>query len=180
LSQEAGEAFRAFFQDTEGKIGSGREWDHAASFVSKIRSNVARLAAVLHMCDDVDVRELFPVGDEIDLRTMERAIVLGNYYLAHGLAAYAAMATEPAKATALHLWAVIVRLARGGEAITVRALHRASEARFPKVKDVHDALETLVEAGYLRVVKVPPAPKGGRASEVVEVSPAAKAAAKLK
>lgn len=168
LNDDAWNIASAFYDETEVKLRPGGELVDVASFTSKMRSHLARLAGLLHLADGHGVDE------EIGKATMARALDLARYFLTHGRAAFGMMESDPESKAALRVWDIIRRLAEVDEAT---GLLSASPRRVQQIapKSMRDgtraALSTLERFGYLR--HVDRKTEAGRTEKVLLLSPAA-------
>ena len=88
---------------------------------------------------------------------MDRAICLGEYFLAQALRAFDHMLTDPVLGDADYLVSVIQR--KQCPAISRRDLHAAaSRSRFPRAADLDLPLKMLEDNGYL--LREPEAQRG--------------------
>jgi replicative DNA helicase len=121
----------------EGRLYDIREWG------SKQAGRVARLAGILHLAT------MDKTGDRrIPVETDAAACRLGEYFEAHALAAYDAMAAMPRLDGARRLVAWIRR--HQVTSFSARDAHRKLQSGFPTMEDVRPCLTLLVEYGYIR------------------------------
>lgn len=152
----------------EGDLAFLRDWG------SKFPGLVARIAGVLHVVEAPE-----ETGRLLTGRTFERAARIGEFFLAHALAAFDEMGADAACAGARHIldwirprWRPVVTRREIFEGVRGATLLRSVEA-------VDASLDVLVEAGWLRPVqreekKGVGRPSGGR----FEVHPLANTSAK--
>jgi hypothetical protein len=149
VRHDARALLEADFNGRECELRPGGALVEVESFASKMASQLARLAGLLHLAEGRGL------GDVIDGVTMERALTLTRYFLAHGQAAFGMMVTDEAAARALKLWPSIVRMAEqaGGGPVVGRELVRSvcrKGRTFESADDVNEALRVLEGYGYLR------------------------------
>jgi len=163
FSPGANECLRRFEQWLEPKLGKDGEFGGIANWASKLAGAIARIAAILHLAEDTRAW-----GSTVEERTVDAAIELGRFYLAHARAAFAEMAADAEVESARHLLSWICR--KGGLEFTERDAYQGTKNRFKKVADLRPALTVLVEHGYIRERKRPdaggPGRPGGQAFEV--------------
>lgn len=136
-----------------------------ADWASKMAGTAVRLAGLLHLGRHGTAGLACP----IDAATMADAVQLARYYLAHALAVFDAIGTDPAHETARKVLAWIDKA--GPERFTRRELHRALESKAVKrAADLDAPLDLLLERGYLRTETVRN-PNGGRPSTTFHVHP---------
>ena len=120
--------------DAGGPLASLRDWG------GKLRGLIVRLAGLLHLVEQPDEQL-------VDVATLERAITLGRYFLAHARYAFdVEMSLDPAEQMARVAWEVIER--RGLDRITPSLAGRLVKA-LRKTNDATAALEVLVRQGCL-------------------------------
>lgn len=164
LAPEAFAAFSAFAARVDRDLAGGglselREWGN------KLRSVAARLAGVLHAADHA-LGGAIP--GEISLQTMERALRIAAYFEEHAFVAYgdAIRSAEDEAAKKVWRWIADARLSgfRHGEAV------RALNGRLAAV-EVAEALDRLVDDGYLRLLSTPRAVRGRPSKASFRVNP---------
>src|SRR5262249_19588970 len=109
-------------------------------------------------------------NSEISRGTLEGAVEMGEYFLAHAKAAFAAMGADPALEDAKR----IVRWLSRREDITIsrRDIRRRMGGRFDRAEALDAPLAILVRQGYLRPLEIPDRPGPGRKpGQVYEVNP---------
>ena len=143
LAPDALHAFLSWQQDREAMRAPGRPLQHMAEWVSKCDSTVIRIAAMLHIADLKD-DDTF-----VDAETVGKAITMGDYFTQHASAAFDLMGVDEVAAGARILleWLATVH---GSDTVTVSELHRGHRRRWPRVADIVEAVEMLVERGWLR------------------------------
>jgi putative DNA primase/helicase len=157
LSPAAHERLVAFEAALEPRLAAGAELGHMRDWAAKLAGAVVRIAGLLHLAEHAMTPApwTLPIAEE----TMEHAVRLGEYFLAHARAAYGEMGSDPAVATARYLAEWLT--GRGIEELGRRDLY--IEARrhglVNRVEDVLPALDLLLEHGYLR--PLPPAERKG-------------------
>jgi hypothetical protein len=129
----------------EPRLGPAGDLAHIADWAGKLVGATVRIAGLIHLAEHPADGWRRP----IERSSLERAADLGDYYLAHALAAFEAMRADPRVAAAQALLGVIRRLGR--EVVSKREIFTAaSRPRFPKATDLDDPLQLLEEHGYLR------------------------------
>lgn len=154
--------WRAWCDAVEARLRPGRDLhapDDLRAAAGKMKGWAVRLACILHAADRVD-------HDGLDLRdrviaeeTVSRAIRIAEYHLDHAARAYGRVAaTTATDADARHLLARWGRTPPKDGTVSVRD---ATEALRATADRAADALETLVDHGYLRPLPPPPPRQGG-------------------
>jgi replicative DNA helicase len=111
-------------------------------WANKLPGNIARIAGVFHVVDNG------PMGD-VSAHTMSNALQVGEYLLAHALAAYGAMGVSAVDRDAAELmaWAK----AKGLERFTLRDVRRAGPRPIRDDRQrILDALQEATEQGRLQ------------------------------
>lgn len=146
LSDEANARFATWRKDIEPRRRPDSDLGHIQGWSSKLDGAVARIAALIHMAKTFDGPRTTLISDA----TMAAALEIGDYLIAHALAAYDLMGEDPSLEGARYVLAWIGN--QGRTSFTKRECHIAHRARFPKAADVDPVLASLVEAGYIREV----------------------------
>jgi replicative DNA helicase len=116
-----------------------------ADWASKQIGQVARIAGLLHLA--THLRDGW--GRQVSDDTMRAALQVGDYYIAHALAAFDHMGTDPVLDSARFLLRWIER--EQPERFTVREIFNAvSRSRFAKVGDLETPLALVEDHGYIR------------------------------
>ena len=159
------ETFLGWLEPQLGEFGALRGM---ADWASKLAGAIARIASLLHLAAHADKPE--PWSDFVSPATMEQAIKLGMYLLAHAQAAYAEMAADPLVQDARYLLRWIER--NGGCAFTKRDAFEGTKGRFERVPQLEPVLALLQQHGYIRVRTTPTQLGPGRKpSPIYEVNP---------
>jgi hypothetical protein len=164
LGTEALSVFSTFAARVDRDIALGdladlQEWGN------KLRSITARLAGILHAADHALST---PMPTEIGSETMQRAIQIAEYFEAHAFVAYgdAIRSAEDESAKKVWRWIVDARLHTFRHGECVRALNGRLTAA-----EVGEALDRLVDEGYLRVVLATRAARGRPSKATYRVNP---------
>lgn len=163
FSAEALSIFSRFGARVDREIATGglaglQEWGQ------KLRSLAARMAGILHAADHV----LESLPTQISAETVTRAIQIAEYFEAHAVVAYgdAIRSAQDESAKRVWRWVSDARLRRFKHAEAVRALNGRLGA-----DEVADALDRLVDEGYLRVISVPRGTRGRPSKAMYRVNP---------
>src|SRR5262245_21311833 len=100
---EASERLREFEAWLEPQLAKYGPLGGIADWASKLAGEVARLAAILHVAEHVGADGSWQAP--IEASTVENAIELGRFYLAHAKAAFAEMGADPEIENAKHVLA---------------------------------------------------------------------------
>jgi hypothetical protein len=141
LDPEADETFAHWDQALENRCGPGHELEHLNEWVGKLRANVIRLAGLLHLAEHHDT-------DQVGPQTIQDAITLGDYYLAHMIAISDGWGVDETiiQAKKLVQWAE----RNGTTEITLRELMRSNNRAFPDLDSLRSPLTILIENGWVR------------------------------
>lgn len=144
-------------------------------WAGKLVGKVVRIAALLHICDHRAKAADIPLPAE----TVRRACVLGDYFLEQAKIAYSMMGLMEDKTTRDARY-IMKRIDQSGEyKMKKRDLHQLCKNRsgFEKASGMEPALKLLIDHGYIKIQKAPPAQnpqnpqKVGRPSLMVYVNP---------
>ncbi|QHY96634.1 hypothetical protein SSPS47_16120 [Streptomyces sp. S4.7] len=157
LTPEADAVMLAYQKVTESRLGKGGSLYPIIKWASKRDGAVARIAGLLHLATHPDNGWTLP----IEASTMAAATELGDYFTAHAVDVFDAMAADPAQEAAHH---VLTHLRETRPAdFTKRQLFRGlSRADFPAMADLDPALVLLEEHGWVRQQPLPPRTGRGR------------------
>lgn len=164
LAAEAHDLLAGFYVETEQRMADGCDLAWCRSMVSKMRSQVLRLAGLLHLAGGGDP------GGIVSADTARAALDLGEYFLAMGLRAWRAMIGGDGL-PAERLWRALKSRAvdtgipytdprnpRGGgssedlctlRGMTERDLWQSVRRSFSGMDDMRAALAELERAGYV-------------------------------
>lgn len=153
-------AFRAYADICEAKLGKGREWAAIKPFGSKAAEHAARMAAVIGLFHDPDMRTL-------DAAMFERGRLLADFYAGEALRLHGAAVIDAPlyEADALRRW-----LADTGESVVALAtIYQRGPAGLRTAAKAREACQTLQEHGWLRKLEAGADIDGARHREAWEV-----------
>lgn len=169
LSPEADHAAEAFFDEAQnGMLEARSAGDHALeAWMSRIQGQAMRIAGIFHVCQTLDAADSIPVS----LETMENAITIARYYIAHAKSIYAAYAGSTVSSAARYIWKRMS--GTGKEQLAVREVyHLCKNKTGLHTRAALDApLAELVRRGYINISKSESGNLGGRPSEIVTLRP---------
>lgn len=169
LSREAADRLCSFGEDIETRQRPGCDLHHMHDWAGKLEGNVARLAGILHLA------EAIPEGDPsptISLETMERAISLGEYYLAHAKIAYLEMGNDPAVEEAQSILDWLIR----SDTVVFKKRDVQQHLRNYTAEDIQHALDILETNNWVRRQQPDRGQGKGRPPDALyQVNPKAKA-----
>lgn len=165
-------AFSTWAADLHQRELPGGDLETEAGWTSKMRTSILRIAALFHLADG------HPHSQQIDAATVERAITLGEFFIAHHT-----HEANTAAGPALRLLASIHRIATAEQAgvahsgarhplfVARRDLGRRGPRGMRKLEEFAAPLTALIEAGYVRPAGCVGWPNM-QVSEAIRVAPA--------
>ena len=163
LGEDAAAMSESFFYALEPRLVDDLE--DVEAWAGKFHGQVMRIAGILHCAENGLDAAVEPLRGS----TMQKAITIGEYFLAHAQAAFRLMgATEP---QAVRDGKYILKRiqAAGRPEISKRDLAQVCRGRFPTVEAFEPGLNELVRRGYIRIEK--PTGGRGRPAEKVVLNP---------
>ena len=158
LSPEASQRFHGFAAWLEPQLAPSGELGAIADWAGKLAGGVVRIAGTLHLAEHADHASSWSVP--ITLATLEQAIVIGEYLIAHAQAAFRMMGMDEHIEDAQHVLNWIQR--RALTSFSERELFEGVKGYFKTMHHLRPALEVLIQHGYLRVRLVERKPGPGR------------------
>jgi len=168
LSADAQKILHKFALATETLMQPDALLSQFKGWASKACDAAARVAAVLHCIEFAGGN---PTEHLISDRTMQRAIGYVSVSVKHTLAAFRVMGGDYETNAATALWEWMRRNKQ--KQFTVREAQQSLKRRimFNRVAKITDALDILIERGYLKIVKAEPNQQGKPRSPLVVVRP---------
>lgn len=156
LSEHAAELIsRCFAQHERYLTGEGQE---IADWANKYIGTILRIAGLLHIAQSDSFK------DEVSAFTMEKAIRIGQYFLAHARYAYSVMGTDLSIQKAQFVLAKLLKNAT--REIKRSDLFQICRGKFfKKTEDIFPTLDLLEDRGYIRL-EHPNHPAAGRPPDV--------------
>lgn len=164
LSRAAHAEWREFDRHNEESMRPGGDFENAKSWAGKAPGAAVRVAGVLHVMTHIE-----PWSSEITVETMTSALELMAVFGKHTLAALDLMGADESVDAARRVWGWIEAGHR--HEVTLRDIHQALKGSFPHAADVREAVDVLVERGYVEVLERPAKATGRPASPAVVVRP---------
>ena len=166
LTPAAADAVLCLEADLEPRLAPGASLAHITDWASKLVGATARIAGLLHLAEHPDNGWTRP----LDVATIDAAARLGTYYLAHALAVFDLMGSDPLVEDARTVLDWHTRT--GADTFTRRdAFTGLSRSRFAKAADLDPPLALLADHGWIRRQPAPPAGPGRPASARYDVHP---------
>jgi replicative DNA helicase len=145
LTPGAQQALLALEAAVEPKLGPEGTWHPITDWGSKYCGAVIRIAGLLHLAENPGNGWTTPISDT----TLKNAVLIGEYYATHAIAAFTDMGTDPTTEDARHILNWIQRKPR--QRFTSRELFsELTRSRFPKTSRLDAPLRLLEEHGYIR------------------------------
>ena len=164
LDDGAREVLEDLFNEIEGRLKG--DLAEISDWAGKFVGAVLRISGILHVMK-------YPkdsMFDAVDRETMEHAVIIGRYFLAHAKAAYSLMGADTVNKDAQHLLSFIKRerLAEFSRRDAMRLCRS-----FKTADSLQPVLNRLCEYGYIAVKpKEPTSGIGRRPSEIYLTNPA--------
>lgn len=150
----------------EPRLGEQGDLRPMADWAGKLSGAIARVAGLVHLAG----RAQSAWVEKVELDTVDAAISVGDYAIAHAQAAFALMGADPVVELARRVLAWIAD--RGLTEFSRRdAFYHLRCASLPKVTDLDPALTLLVDHEYLAPVPIVRSSVGGRPSQRFRVNP---------
>lgn len=146
FSGAAKEELYGFMRELERMFTPFGELVDLKDWGAKLAGAVARIAGLLHIADRSS--SLSPWHEEINPETVQRAILVGYYFIPHAKAAFALLGSDPETEAAKHILAWIQR--KGVLTISRRDIFNGVRGTFKRVRDINAPIRLLVEQEYLR------------------------------
>lgn len=163
LDDEAAEVLEALFNEVEGRLKG--DLAEISDWAGKFVGAVLRISGILHVMK-------YPkdsMFDAVDRETMENAVAIGRYFLAHAKAAYSLMGADTVNKDAQYLLSFIKR-----ERLTEFSCRDAMRLcrSFKTADSLQPVLNRLCEYGYIAVkLQEPTLGVGRRPSEIYLTNP---------
>ncbi len=138
----------------EPRLRPGSDLHHIADWANKLVGATIRIAALLH------VAEHKAWGNLISVQTIESAIRIADYLVAHAKAAFDLMGSDPELDGARRVLDWLQHSPR--PEFTKRDAHTLLRGSFPKAVDLDSPLAVLQEHGYIRMIDSLTPPRPGR------------------
>lgn len=166
---EAREAIESFEKAIEPRLATDGDLGWIADWAAKLTGAIARLAGILHVASlRCAVRA---VETPIPIAVAMHAIRLGEFFLEHAHAAFAAMGADPEveRARIVLAW---LRKNADIRSFSIRDAHQALKSRFQTVEEIRPTIRLLLDHDYIRSIENQPTGKSGRpGSPRYEVNP---------
>ena len=152
----------------EPQLAEGAELGSLADWAGKLLGAVARIAGLVHMAEHGPAGIAQPISGP----TMDAAVAIGHYYLAHAQAAFGLIGADAGAELARKVWRWIE--ARGVMAVSRSDIWQGLRkgSALSTVDDLEAPLGLLVRHGYLRLAPAAPVTgRGRKPTPVYEVNP---------
>jgi hypothetical protein len=162
LSNEAAQEWGDFWNIVEVEMRPGGRFEQIPDWAGKLPGAAARIAGLFHCIENPDV----PWEKKVTKDTMIQSLELAASYADHALVAFGLMGGDPALEGAKKVW----RWIESGrhQQVSRRDCFQALKGTFPRVEEIKEPLNVLVERNYIRIESKQ---TGGRPTEVITVNP---------
>jgi replicative DNA helicase len=159
LDDRARERFKAFIDGIEPRLGKSGDLAPINDWAAKLQGAVLRIAGIIHFARTVTIEEDHELK-KVDEWSIEAAIEIGWYLLAHAQIAFGVMgaAEESGQARVLLDWLTAKKVA----AFTAREAFNAHQGRFRTMEACWSAIGILSQHGYVRKEAQPETKGKGR------------------
>ena len=149
----AGERFLEWDQTLEERQKPGGDLADRAEWAAKLRATVLRCCGILHVADGA-------AGDMVQIDTVERAIVMANYWLAHADVVEKMWSDDQVTVRAR----TIVRWSLDNDKpeFSLRDITVAKRGTFPAAEEAVAPLQALVDRGWITPLQEGPVEVMGR------------------
>lgn len=167
LASEAGVRLQQFEAELEPQLGEHGQLAHVTDWASKLAGATVRIAGLIHLADRFRSGWAAPISAD----TVEAAVRVARYYLAHALAVFDnVMGADPVVDDARAILDWITR--HGRHEFTRRDLYvSVHSSRWRQVADLDPGLTVLEQHGHIARLGTTPGPRGGRPSVRYAVHP---------
>jgi len=169
FDEGAQEAMREFFSEMEEAQRPGGPLYGMRDWASKAHGQAARITAAIHAALHGDM--CCPADVTVDRQTVENAVRITRFFLAHARAAFALMGETIEVAQALRILDYLRR--ERTTSISRRDLHRALQSEFESAKALDDPLALLEHRQHVRISESErqSGRRGRKPSPLIEVNP---------
>jgi hypothetical protein len=151
----ASQVWEQFFNEIEPRHGEGGDLESIADWVSKLCGRVARIAGILHLA----IHGPRAHCHLLEAKTMEAAVSLGRYFLAHACLTFQAMGSNAnVVEDAKHLWRWIK--ARKLPVVPWGVAWKGTKGRMQTAEALAAAFGELTDRGHLRELPAERPPTG--------------------
>ena len=156
LTGTASDIYAQWDQHLENQLQPGQPLEHLSEWIGKLRATTIRIAALLH-------HAWHQTDDQLSPQTIQDAIDIANYYLAHAQKIADRWGSNPTirAARTIHDWAQ----RNHHKTFSIRELYTANRRQFPTVDQTREPLQLLVERGWLKPLFDGPITIGRRGQE---------------
>ena len=142
-----------FYDELEPRLGKDGDLEHMADWAGKLHGAVLRIAGLIQVvfgvwCEEEDFADN-PFDITITEQSMDYAIQIGKYFLAHAQVCYGMMGVDENMEGAKYILERLMK--QKPEQFTTRDLLRMCK-KFKATKDLAEPLTMLVEREYIREI----------------------------
>ncbi len=161
LSSGAYAEWFEFALHIETTMRAGGDFELITDWAGKCPGAAARLAGVLH---GIEHAHGAPWSEEISATTMAHALEIMAAVARHSLVAFDLMGADETIAAARKVWEWIKRGRH--DTFTAREAYNALKGSYPRMANIHAALDVLAERGYLDIAQPKRTGSPGRPTSV--------------
>ena len=169
LEASAYDLLRDFQEILEPQLSTYGELGFISDWAGKLCGTIARVAGLLHAAE----HPVAPWASLISARTMQHAVRIGEYLLAHARAAFREMGQDPVVEDARFIFGWLEQ--KGMTFFKERDLYQGikGDSRYKRIEALRPALELLVAHGFIRKRPMERTGPGRTPSPTFDVNPLA-------
>ncbi|WML56672.1 YfjI family protein [Neobacillus sp. PS2-9] len=175
---EADPLFADYQERIENELRDGGSLSNIPEWGGKIVGNIARIAGLLHIANQLDIDDsLECIPEKISSVTVYKAILLSNYFIQHAQAAFGTMKNDNQNNDASYLLKVLIRRYRKlyeeiGHydcLIPFRDVQQLVKKRF-NTEELNTVINELVERGFIKRALLA-SKNGDRQKKFIQINP---------
>lgn len=170
LSDEAESISEQFYNVLEPRLGKDGDLEHMADWAGKLHGAVLRIAGLLHVVEGIsEMGKDFADVLVVEGKTMNSAVEIGRYFLAHAILCYGTSGVSEAERGAIY---ILERLKKHRPLkFTTGELLKLC-TKFKTAKDIAEPLSLLTERGYIQENKPEYKGTGRQPGSIYKINPA--------
>jgi len=170
INDTSKELLARFAEWLEPQLGPYGALNHMADWAAKLTGAVLRVAGLLHMAERIYNGSHNSHNSRINEATINRAIRLAHYLIAHAQAAYSEIGADPAVESARLVLRWIEKT--NARTFTKRDCYQGVKGTLKRADDLDPILSLLADHGYIREAEAAERSGPGRkASQSYDVNP---------
>jgi len=164
LCDQAYDEWKDFSRTVERDMREGGRFEHITDWAGKLPGNVIRVAGLLHCAEHCSNQTW---SKDIQLETMQQALLLAAVLAGHALVAFDVMGSDPELDTARRIWRWIERAKY--KTFSARDCFQALKGTYGHMVELNPGFTVLIERCYL--TEKPTENKIGRHGRKFDVNP---------